>query len=159
VKTMLNKRIVILALFAIVTFIAMAAWQITRPAKIMAVNGVALFVKNIPSSDAGKIKWWNENKKLFSEKYHLMNNSDNFLIIFMDFGDGYQELSEPGWTSFDKSEDDFICFDNVKNKKRCIYKDWVFDVSGNMSKKVFINIAGKTYIQMPDGKTELAVEK
>lgn len=158
-KIMLNKRIVTLALFAIITFIIMIVWQSTRPAKIMAVNGVALFVKNIPSSDAGKIKWWNDNKKLFSEKYHLMNNPDKFLIIVMDFGDGYQELPGPGWTSLDKSEDDFICFDNIKSRKKCIYKDWVFDVSGSMSKKVFINIAGKTYIQTSDGKTELAHEK
>lgn len=150
------KRSAIKNIILVCIIIALiAAWQSSRPVQIMAAKDSVLFIKNIPVTDNGKIKWWNENKDFIIKKYQLIQDAKFFTIIIMDFGKGYQELPGTGWSSFDKSDQDFICFEEIKSKRRCIYKEWSFDITGSMSRKVFINIGDRSYVQTPDGKTEL----
>lgn len=156
---MLKKSKIRLAALTFITLVVIVMWQLLRPARIMAINDSVVFVKDIPITDSAKIKWWNQNKKYFSSEYHLIKNPQNFSIVFMNFGKGFQERPDTGWRSFDKSEDDFVCFANIKKRKRCIYKHWTFDVSGNLSKKIFINIADRTYVQTPDRNIELMRNK
>ncbi|PHP92737.1 hypothetical protein CBF17_016720, partial [Pantoea agglomerans] len=66
-------------------------WIAVRPAKIVRVDNGAVFVEHLPMTTEGKLKWWLENKDSLQNKYHIINTSDNFTVIIMNF-DGYEKL-------------------------------------------------------------------
>lgn len=127
-------------------------WIAVRPAKIVRVDNGAVFVEHLPMTTEGKLKWWLENKDSLQNKYHIINTSDNFTVIIMNF-DGYEKL--PTGTR-DGSIDDYTCFDDTNGEhKKCVYNSIELVVRGSVNGKTFINIGDKTYIQDSDGRVAL----
>lgn len=73
----------------------------------------------------------------------------------MDFGKGYVELPAEDFIA-GISQGDYLCFDSIKNKKRCLEKEVMASMAGDITKKVFIYIGETEYIQYPDGIIEKA---
>ncbi|ELY3596124.1 DUF943 family protein [Cronobacter turicensis] len=131
--------------------ISWAGWVLMAPAKIIRVDGNAIYVENLPLTSKGRIKWWKENERRLQEKYNLIKDEENFYVIVMNF-DRYES---PPTGSNDGSIDDYHCFDDMKEKERCIYNDIALMIHGNIKKKVFYGVDKKTYIETPDGKLTL----
>lgn len=127
-------------------------WIAVRPAKIVRVDNGAVFVEHLPMTTEGKLKWWLENKDSLQNKYHIINTTDNFTVIIMNF-DGYEKL--PTGTR-DGSIDDYTCFDDTNGEhKKCVYNSIALVIRGSVNGKTFINIGDKTYIQNSDGRVAL----
>lgn len=127
-------------------------WIAVRPAKIVRVDNGAVFVEHLPMTTEGKLKWWLENKDSLQNKYHIINTTDNFTVIIMNF-DGYEKL--PTGTR-DGSIDDYTCFDDTNGEhKKCVYNSIALVIRGSVNGKTFINIGDKTYIQSSDGRVTL----
>lgn len=127
-------------------------WIAVRPAKIVRVDNGAVFVEHLPMTTEGKLKWWLENKDSLQNKYHIINTTDNFTVIIMNF-DGYEKL--PTGTR-DGSIDDYTCFDDTNGEhKKCVYNSIALVIRGSLDRKAFINIGDKTYIQSSDGRVKL----
>jgi len=127
-------------------------WIAVRPAKIVRVDNGAVFVEHLPMTTEGKLKWWLENKDSLQNKYHIINTTDNFTVIIMNF-DGYEKL--PTGTR-DGSIDDYTCFDDTNGEhKKCVYNSIALIIRGSVNGKAFINIGDKTYIQSSDGRVTL----
>ena len=127
-------------------------WIAVRPAKIVRVDNGAVFVEHLPMTTEGKLKWWLENKDSLQNKYHIINTTDNFTVIIMNF-DGYEKL--PTGTR-DGSIDDYTCFDDTNGEhKKCVYNSIALVIRGSLDRKAFINIGDKTYIQSSDGRITL----
>ncbi|MEN4576991.1 DUF943 family protein [Pantoea agglomerans] len=127
-------------------------WIAVRPAKIVRVDNGAVFVEHLPMTTEGKLKWWLENKDSLQNKYHIINTTDNFTVIIMNF-DGYEKL--PTGTR-DGSIDDYTCFDDTNGEhKKCVYNSIALVIRGSLDRKAFINIGDKTYIQSSDGRVTL----
>lgn len=126
-------------------------WLRVKPANIVRVDGVSVYVENLPLTTKGKISWWNDNKAMLQDRYNIIKDKSNFTVAIMNFG-GYVE-SPTG--SNDGSVDDYHCFNDIKSNKNCIYNNISMIINGNINKKVFISLDGKFYVQTPDNKTEL----
>ncbi|WP_241646538.1 DUF943 family protein [Rosenbergiella metrosideri] len=143
------KRTVASVIFLIIAY---CIWIAVRPAKIIRVDKGAVFVKHLPMTTEGKLKWWMNNKELLQQKYHIINKQYNFTVTIMNFN-GYEELPKG---VRDGSIDDYTCFDDTDQKhEKCVYNNIAIIIRGNLDGKQFINIDGKTYIQKQDGKVEL----
>ncbi|EOC0011904.1 DUF943 family protein, partial [Cronobacter turicensis] len=64
----------------------------------------------------------------------------------------FDRYESPPTGSNDGSIDDYHCFDDMKEKERCIYNDIALMIHGNIKEKVFYGVDKKTYIETPDGK-------
>ncbi|CAI2022284.1 Enterobacterial putative membrane protein (DUF943) [Serratia plymuthica] len=93
-------------------------WLSKRTVEIVDIhqrnNYSDVLVTNFPFTDKGKINWWLKNKGILKEKYNIPKPaSDGFYtVIFLDFGEGYQE----------EDKYDRLCFEDMKTQKNCIDK-------------------------------------
>ncbi|OCO96121.1 hypothetical protein HMPREF3138_03050 [Serratia sp. HMSC15F11] len=99
----------------------------------------------------GKISWWNDNKDKLQDKYHIIKDENHFTVAVMNF-DGY--VAAPTGSN-DGSIDDYHCLSEGDAKNKCIYKDIAMIINGDVNKRVFISLDGKTFAQERDGKTTL----
>ncbi|ALB61792.1 hypothetical protein AFK62_04450 [Cronobacter condimenti 1330] len=134
--------------------LAWLVWRLIAPAKVIRVDGSAIYVENLPMTSKGKISWWKENERRFQDQYGLIKNKENFYVIVMNF-EGYTSLPTG---SNDGSVDDYHCFDDIKEKERCIYNDIALMIHGNVNETVFYGVDKKMYIETPDGKLTLREE-
>lgn len=125
--------------------------MLMAPAKVIRVDANAVYVENLPLTSKGKVEWWKENKVRLQKKYNLIKDEENFYVIVMNF-EKYETLPTG---SNDGSVDDYHCFDDMKEKERCIYNDIALMIHGNIKGKVFYSVDKKTYIETPDGKLTL----
>jgi len=100
------------------------AWINLRPVELVAVHQddqlTYILVRNFPLTDRGKIAWWLEHADELKAKYAIPRPGPYglYFIIFWDFGDGYKE------DAFD-----LFCFNDMKTKKNCVDKNFVFMVN------------------------------
>ncbi|ELY2643124.1 DUF943 family protein [Cronobacter sakazakii] len=144
---MLKKILFALLLICVARF----CWDFFAPTEIIRVADGKVYINHPPLTDRGKIDWWNKNKDNLQEKYHLIDNPEDFTITIMYFG-GY--VAAPTGSN-DGIIDDYNCFDDIKSDENCIYNDVVMRVGGDYSSKVFFGLNGKLYRQTPDGKLTL----
>ncbi|EOV0836480.1 DUF943 family protein, partial [Cronobacter sakazakii] len=100
---MFKNIIIIISLLSILW----AGWVLMAPAKVIRVDGNAVYVENLPLTSKGKVEWWKENKVRLQEKYNLIKDEENFYVILMNF-EKYETLPTG---SNDGSVDDYHCFD------------------------------------------------
>ncbi|WP_147198496.1 DUF943 family protein [Pantoea sp. CCBC3-3-1] len=150
---MLNKTKIQLTAFAVIliTMVIFISQQ-AKETKIVAVIDGLVFVENAPDNSENKITWWNNNKSLLQNKYHLIPENDYFTLPIMNFGDGYVKLPHANFLSGD-NEGDYICDNSIKNEKRCIKKETSFTVMGEMKSSLFISINGEMYKQNKTDKS------
>ncbi|EOC1319414.1 DUF943 family protein [Cronobacter turicensis] len=144
---MFKKIIIVISLLSILW----AGWVLMAPAKVIRVDGNAIYVENLPLTSKGKVEWWKRNKVRLQKKYNLIKGEGSFYVIVMNF-DKYETLPTG---SNDGSVDDYHCFDDMKEKERCIYNDIALMIHGNIKGKIFYGVDKKTYIETPDGKLTL----
>ncbi|MFC6378365.1 DUF943 family protein [Tatumella terrea] len=143
------KRI---GIFLILLFAAYLIWIAVKPTKIVRVDNNTFFVEHLPVTTEGKLNWWLKNKELLQKKYPIINATDNYTVIIMDFG-GYEKLPKG---VRDGSIDDYTCFDDTNGEhNKCVYNSIALVVRGSIDGKVFINIGDKTYTQSSDGRVTL----
>ena len=151
---MLNKRKLQLAAFAIISLaIAFFIIQSAKQTKIVAVIDGLVFVENPPDNSENKITWWNNNKSLLQNKYHLIPENDYFTLPIMNFGDGYVKLPHDNFLSGD-NEGGYICDNSLKNERRCIKKETSFTIMGDMQSALFISVNDKMYKQDKNDKND-----
>lgn len=133
----------------IAVFIAGAlwlAWLNLRPVEVVAVhqdnNFADILVHNFPLTDKGKIAWWLAHSDALKVKYAFPRPDEYGLysISFWDFGDGYRE-----------DDFDLLCFSDMKTKKNCIDKNFVFMVNNTRDGTVVFTTDVDKYT-MKDGK-------
>jgi len=81
------ERVGVILFLLITTY---CLWIAVRPAKLARVDNGAVFVEHLPMTTEGKLNWWLKNKGLLQKKYHIINASDNYTVIIMDFS-GYEK--------------------------------------------------------------------
>lgn len=123
-------------------------WLLITPTKVVRVDNGLIYLKNTPLTNNGKIKWWKANRGTILKKYHLIKDDGRVNISLMKFG-GYVSLPTG---SNDGDADDYNCYSDIKDNKKCIYKDIVMYIGGNVHKTIIYNIGGKTYSETPDGE-------
>lgn len=109
-----------------------------------------LFVKNFPNSDKLMLKWWKENESRLQKESDLIPARGFFSLSVMDFGNGYETLPAEDFIA-GISQDDYICFTEIKSEKKCLKKKTLMSIMGDMTKKRVIYIGEKEYTQLPDG--------
>ncbi|EOV0631373.1 DUF943 family protein [Cronobacter turicensis] len=108
-------------------------WDALAPTTIIRADSHAVYIEHLPLTTRAKIAWWNKNKDVLQEKYHLIDDPENVSVTVMYFG-GY--VAAPTGSN-DGSIDDYNCFDDIKNDKKCIYNDVVMRVGGDYNNKLF----------------------
>jgi len=129
-------------------------WQLgdaLAPTTIIRADSHAVYIEHPPLTTRAKIAWWNKNKDVLQEKYHLIDDPENVSVTVMYFG-GY--VAAPTGSN-DGSIDDYNCFDDIKSDKKCIYNEVVMRVGGDYNNKLFFGVDGKFYRQTPDGQLTL----
>ncbi|WP_380177500.1 DUF943 family protein [Kalamiella sp. sgz302252] len=147
------KSLKIITLLAIL--IISISFFYKKETKIVMVDGNAIYVKNFPDSDKQQIRWWHDNRNSIKNEFNLPKNSKDFVLLIMDFGKGYEKKPEEGWTSFDKSPEDFTCFANIKPPKNCIYNNQIMMLMGNSRGYISIAAAKNQYLEAPDGTVQI----
>ena len=144
----INKNRTIL-LFIVVALLVYLLWCFFRPVEIVAVHqrssgSLAVLVKNFPLTDKGKIHWWQKNRAMLKEKYNVPapDTDGSFSVTFWRFGDGYKG---------DKI-DERLCFNEIKNEKRCIEKEAIFTIVRNPYNRTFFTMYNGRYILESDGR-------
>ena len=109
---------------ACIMAVILLAWINLRPVELVAVHQddqlTYILVRNFSLRDRGKIAWWLEHADELKAKYAIPRPGPYglYFIIFWDFGDGYKE------DAFD-----LFCFNDMKTKKNCVDKNFVFMVN------------------------------
>ncbi|WP_144817607.1 MULTISPECIES: DUF943 family protein [Enterobacteriaceae] len=122
------------------------AWINFRPVELVAVHQhdefAYILVHNFPLTDKGKIAWWLAHADKLKEKYAFPRPGPYglYFIIFWDFGDGYKE------DAFD-----LFCFSDMKTKKNCVDKNFVFMVNNTRDGTVVFTTDIDKYT-LKDGK-------
>lgn len=117
-----------------------------RPVKVVAVyrdkNYVDVIVKNFPSGDKGKIAWWLENNKLLTERafFSMPPSDSHYFITLWDYGYGFKE----------KTDDDMLCFTQIKSDINCIDKKALLIISNNYVGDVFFTVDNARYRLVDD---------
>lgn len=117
-----------------------------RPVEVVAVyhdkNYVDVIVKNFHSDDNDKIAWWLENNKMLTVRSSfLMPASDShYFISLWDYGDGFQK----------KTDDDMLCFTQIKSDTNCIDKQALLIISNNYVGDVFFTVDNARYRLVDD---------
>ncbi|WNN47715.1 DUF943 family protein [Siccibacter colletis] len=112
-----------------------------RPVEVVAVyhdkNYVDVIVKNFPSGDKDKIVWWLENNKLLTERtsFSMPPSDSHYFITLWDYGDGFKA----------KTDDDMLCFTQIKSDINCIDKIALLIVSNNYVGDVFFTVDNARY--------------
>lgn len=112
-----------------------------RPVEVVAVyrdeNYVDVIVKNFPSDDKDKIAWWLENNKMLTERssFLLPASDSHYLITFWNYGDGFKE----------QTDDDMLCFMQIKSDINCIDKKALLIISNNYVGDVFFTVDNARY--------------
>ncbi|WP_416412916.1 DUF943 family protein [Pantoea sp. App145] len=89
------------------------------------VEGVLrIIIKNPPPTAKTFVSWWMKNKDSTLKKHATSEIKQLRYIVFIDYGEGFVEL--PGTENFftGASDNDYFCFDEIKNKKNCLYRDF-----------------------------------
>ena len=137
-----------------VLFFSYALWFFFRETIIVGVHkegdAAYILVKNPPLLDSTKLKWWKEKSKYINENYHIPVNSRYGFILIMDYGKGYQLLpSDKRLSSVYPS--DYICFDDMKTRINCLYKNWIMSISNKANGELNIKIKKNSYTLKKDG--------
>lgn len=143
IKSNKKQRVLLLACSTLLVYLL---WLLFRPVEIVAVHSHNTFsdvlVKSFHFTDKGKIDWWLANRAMLKEQYNIPDpdKDGSFSITFWLFGDGYKE----------EEDEDRLCFDDMKTKKRCIEKDAVFTVSHNWYNQTFFTTYNGRYMLNSD---------
>ena len=134
------------AIAACVTGVLILAWLNLRPVEVVAVhqddNFSDILVHNFPLTDRGKIAWWLAHADELKAKYGFPHPGlyGLYSISFWDFKDGYKEDAY-----------DLLCFNDMKTKKNCIDKNFVFMVNNTRDGTVVFTTDNDKYT-LKDGK-------
>ncbi|MBP2168964.1 hypothetical protein J2125_002156 [Erwinia toletana] len=124
------------------------AYELLKPVKIIAIyqyrNSTDVLIENPPLTDAGKIRWWenNINKLKEEEKLSPPSPDGTFYINIWDFGEGYKIAGN----------DDKLCFDAIKSDKKCIDKNKYMTVYRFKHEIPIFTIGDKSYISLKNGE-------
>lgn len=134
------------AIAACVTGALILAWLNLRPVEVVAVHQddefADILVHHFPLTDRGKIAWWLAHADALKKKYAFPHPGPYGLysISFWDFKDGYKEDAY-----------DLLCFNDMKTKKNCIDKNFVFMVN-NTREGTVVFTTDKDAYTLKDGK-------
>ncbi|WP_426447836.1 DUF943 family protein [Siccibacter colletis] len=123
-----------------------------RPVEVVAVyhdkNYVDVIVKNFPSADRDKIAWWLDNKKMLTgdSATSVLSSKKHYFITLWDYGDGFQK----------KTDDDMLCFTQIKSDTNCIDKQALLIISNNYVGDVFFTVDNARYRLVDDKIIEVA---
>ena len=117
-----------------------------RPVEVVAIyrdkNHIDVIVKNFPSGDKDKLAWWLENNKLLTERtsFSMPSSDSHYFISLWDFGDGFKQ----------KTDDDMLCFTQIKSAINCIDKQALMIISNNYVGDVFFTVDNARYRLVDD---------
>ncbi|MDV5356669.1 DUF943 family protein [Kosakonia sp. SMBL-WEM22] len=123
------------------------AWLFLRTPQAIRADERALYVKNLPLSDRGKVNWWRENRAALQKQFPLLVRSGNTVVMIMNF-DRYDRL--PTGTR-DGSIEDYNCFSDISAPEKCIYKEMVMLIFIYPGKKTVYSFGETSYEERPDG--------
>ena len=127
-------------------------FNVYRPIEVVAVyhdkNYVDVIVKNFPSDDKDKIAWWLDNNKMLTERasFSMLPSDSHYFITLWDYGDGLQK----------KTDDDMLCFTQIKSDINCIDKQALLIISNNYVGDVFLTVDNARYRLANDKIIEVA---
>lgn len=127
-------------------------FNVYRPIEVVAVyhdkNYVDVIVKNFPSDDKDKIAWWLDNNKMLTERasFSMPPSDSRYFITLWDYGDGFQK----------KTDDDMLCFTQIKSDINCIDKQALLIISNNYVGDVFFTVDNARYRLANDKIIEVA---
>jgi len=113
-------RFKLIAIASIFTGAVFFGW-LFQPTKVIDVHYSKKFdnyfviVEHFPLTRNNKIRWWEENKSLFKEKYHVPIGECDYGISFW--------VGNYKTDSGTDQDSDLLCFDEMITKKNCIEKD------------------------------------
>lgn len=147
----MRKPVVFLSIIAAVIIIALLYfWPPFYNTEIKRTGDGVVLVKDLPPSDKLRLQWWKQNKHLLEKDHALIPDQGYFSLSIMDFGKGYEKLPAEDFIS-GISQDDYLCFDSIKSETKCVKKNELMSIMGDVTKKIFIYIGDRQYIQLPDG--------
>lgn len=147
----MRKPVVFLTIIVAVIIIALYYfWPPFYKTEIKRTGDGVVLVKDLPSSDKLRLQWWKENRQLLEKDHALIPHQGYFSLSVMDFGKGYEKLPSEDFIS-GISQDDYLCFDSIKSESNCVKKNELMSIMGDVTKKTFIYIGDKEYIQLSDG--------
>lgn len=96
-------------------------WWFSQPTKITDVyyskqlDNYYVIVKHFPVTKKSKIRWWEKNKSLFKEKYHVPVGESDYGISFWTGNYRVDNRTD--------EDSDLLCFDEIETRAKCIEKD------------------------------------
>ena len=120
-----------------------------RPVKIIAVHNRSsgfsdVLVDHFPVTTKGKIAWWLKNQDMLKNHYDIPGPefSDDFIITFWYFGEGYMK----------QEKYDRLCFPDMQTKRNCIEKEKAFTVSDGGNSGLYFTVSDGFYYLKENGK-------
>ncbi|KAA6097949.1 MULTISPECIES: DUF943 family protein [unclassified Pantoea] len=112
-------------------------------------NGALMVVvQHPPSSGKALENWWVNKIKPMIDQLPNQQQHDLKSIFVVNFNGGYKSLSFPEKDFSGESDEDYICFEEIKSEKRCLLKDY----------PVFINV-GSVYYSLHMGELTINLKK
>ena len=105
-------------------------------------------VDHLPLTDRDKISWFNDNKAILQNRYHIL--MDDFeQITIMEAVGGIKN-------STSRRIDDYYCFTNITSDNRCVDKSMQMQIERDQDGTVtfYIHSAGGIYVQDTDGNVQ-----
>lgn len=140
---MVKKTVIMLALIGMVWL----AWLFLRTPQVIRADDSALYVKNLPLSEKGKVTWWRDNRAALQKQFPRLVRPGNAMVMIMNF-DRYDRL--PTGTR-DGSIDDYTCFTDISTPENCIYHDMAMLIFIYPGKKTVYSFGEISYEETPDG--------
>lgn len=140
---MVKKTAALLLLIGVVWL----AWLFLRTPQVIRADDSALYVKNLPLSEKGKVNWWRDNRSALQKQFPLLVRPGKAVVMIMNF-DRYDRL--PTGTR-DGSIDDYNCFTDISAPENCIYKEMVMLIFIHPGKKTVYSFGETSYEERPDG--------
>lgn len=112
-------------------------------------NGALMVVvQHPPSSGKALENWWVNKIKPMIDQLPNQQQHDLKSIFVVNFNSGYKSLSFSEKDFSGESDEDYICFEEIKSEKRCLLKDY----------PVFINV-GSVYYSLHMGELTINLKK
>lgn len=151
----MNKkpRIVIILLSFSLIFLSILIWVGTSSEPDIKdaffENGALMVVvQHPPSSGKALENWWVNKLKPMIDQLPNPQQHDLKSIFVVNFNGGYKSLSFSEKDFSGESDEDYICFEEIKSEKRCLLKDY----------PVFINV-GSVYYSLHMGELTINLKK
>ena len=129
---------------ALISALTLRCQKVSVIATHQCYNRSDILVDRLPWSDKGKIKWWQNNKTFFQERYDIPKPdiTGGYSIAIWRFGDGYKALEK-----YDR-----LCFEDMPPPNNCIEKDRLMYITLTRNGEVSYWLNDTRYIQRKSGE-------